>query len=221
MPSFIWKERAISRAVMCALHPEASKDLSLMLANAGLKAWKKIEEIHRSGKKEEEEKTFFFKQHLGPEVHWFFVQASQALEAELYLPACTSFLNGIEMSIRMTMTQIKSSDRRVSNSVDLGKTMGNKLLRCSKEEGLPIDALAFPGERNFLENLKTQEDVMVVRIRHNLCHGNILEYINSELGEGREFFTPECCRELAHILYEISKKWAIELGQFRAKNRLG
>jgi hypothetical protein len=172
------------------------------------------------GIKAHKEKIFFIEQNLGAEIHWFFTQAVQALKSELYLPACTSFLNGIEASLRITMAQVEKPSR--VTELDPIKTLSNRLLVSAKELGLPIKALAFPGECDFLEKLETKRPnqvyVEVVRIRHNLCHGNILEYVNTELGEQDAFFTPECCRELANLLHIVSKEWAIQLGVFRRKS---
>lgn len=133
------------------------------------------------------------------------------------MPACTSFLNGIEASIRVTLTQVENPVR--VTELNPVKTLSNRLIKSAQDSGLPVNALAFPDESNFLVNLGSKKPnvvhVEVVRIRHNLCHGNILEYINVELGEGNAFFTPECCRELVHTLHSVSKKWASELSQFR------
>lgn len=57
--------------------------------------------------------------------------------------------------------------------------------------------------------------IHIGRVRHNLCHGNILEYINKESGDDYPFFTPECCLKLAVYLGAISKSWVQELGKFR------
>lgn len=176
-----------------------------------------IKKFIEEGLKEHKEKVFFIEQELGAEIHWFFTQAVQALKNELYLPACTSFLNGIEASLRITMAQIETPS--ITTELDPFKTLSNKLVNSAKDYGLPVEALAFPCEDNFMEKLKTkrpnQVNIEVVRVRHNLCHGNILEYVNTELGEHNAFFTPECCRELAKILYAVSKEWAIQLGMFR------
>ena len=71
------------------------------------------------------------------------------------------------------------------------KTLSNRLLKSAHDAGMPIEALAFPKEINFLEKLESkkpnQVNTEVVRIRHNLFHGNILEYINTELGEDNAF----------------------------------
>lgn len=176
-----------------------------------------IQEFIEMGRREHQEQVFFAMQGLGAEVHWFFTQAVQALKSELYLPACTSFLNGIEASLRVTMHQVEKPDR--VEELDPVKTLSNRLLKSASATGLPVEALAFPEEDDFLEKLESkkpnQVNVEVVRVRHNLCHGNILEYINTDLGEGNVSFTPECCRELAHLLYKVSKEWAEQLGEFR------
>lgn len=43
-----------------------------------------------------EERLHFVDSLRGAEMHWFFVQAVQALEQKLYLPGVVSLLNGIE-----------------------------------------------------------------------------------------------------------------------------
>ncbi|WP_241606184.1 hypothetical protein [Rosenbergiella epipactidis] len=168
---------------------------------------------------EHSERVYFFEQGLGAEVHWFFAQGSEALKAELYLPACTSFLIGIEASIRVTMAQIENPIQ--VTELDPYKILSNKLLLSAHKKGLPVKLLAFQGEDNFIEKItstaKPSPYAEIVRIRHNLCHGNILEYVNTELGESNTFFTPECCRALALTLLNISKAWAFGLGDFRKK----
>lgn len=99
--------------------------------------------------------------------------------------------------------------------------VGNSLLLTAKSNGLPIEALIFPEENLFLEKLNSKKpnktDVEIVRIRHNLCHGNFLEYTNTSLGKGNHFFTPECCRPLAHQLYDLCCEWTVQLSEFRKK----
>lgn len=176
-----------------------------------------IQEFMEMERREHQERVFFAVQGLGAEVHWFFTQAVQALKSELYLPACTSFLNGIEASLRITMSQVEKPVR--VEELDPVKTLSNRLLKSAHDAGLPVGALAFPKEDDFLAKLESmrpnQVNAEVVRVRHNLCHGNILEFVNIELGEDNTFFTPECCRELAHTLHIVSKKWAEQLGMFR------
>ena len=178
---------------------------------------RKIEEFIELGRREHQERVYFVEQGLGAEVHWFFTQAVQALKSELYLPACTSFLNGIEASLRVTMSQIENPTR--VRELDPVKTLSNRLLKSAYDIGLPVEALAFPDEDNFLDTLESwnpnKVNAEIVRIRHNLCHGNILECINTDLGEENTFFTPECCRQLAYLIHNVSREWAMQLGRFR------
>ena len=53
----------------------------------------------------------FIEQDIGAEVHWSFKQALEALKTELYLPACTSFINVIEPSLRLSLAQINIAVR--------------------------------------------------------------------------------------------------------------
>ena len=80
----------------------------IQLRVLGIKMNEEWNDFLRQLREEYREKTFFIEQNLGAEVHWFFTQAVQALKSELYLPACTSFLVGIEASLRVTMHQIHS-----------------------------------------------------------------------------------------------------------------
>lgn len=181
---------------------------------------KELEEHLKLVKQDHAERTFFIEQRLGSEIHWFFTQGTQALKSELYLPACSSFIIGIEASLRMTLAALENKSR--VKELDSKKTLSNRLLLSAKEKGLPIELLSFPGEGNFSTNLstkgKTLRNVEIVRVRHNLCHGNILEYVNTELGENNEFFTPECCRNLTKTIYEISRKWTQGLGEYQNAN---
>lgn len=180
---------------------------------------KELEEFLEANRIEYRERVFFVEQRLGAEVHWFFTQGLDALKAELYLPACTSFLNGIEASLRVTLAQIDNPIR--VSSLDPLKTLSNRLLNEAMDKGLPVERLAFPSEKDYFEKLKSKKPALkfveIVRVRHDLCHGNILAYVNTDLGEPNAFFTPECCRDLAKTLYAVSKNWAEGLGGFRAK----
>jgi hypothetical protein len=180
-----------------------------------------IEEHLERVKREHEERIFFAEQGLGAEVHWFFSQGVDALKHGLVIPACTSFIIGIEASLRVTLNQIENSVR--VRELDPVKLLSNRLIKTAKEKGLPVLELALPGEDDFEEKLNSIKpnltNVEIVRIRHNLCHGNILEYINTELGEENAFFTPEYCRILAVKLYFTSRNWAKSLGEFRRAHR--
>ncbi|MBD9412202.1 hypothetical protein [Stutzerimonas stutzeri] len=174
-----------------------------------------LEQVRR----DHEERVFFLQQGLGADIHWFFCQALEALKSGLYLPACTSFLIGIEASLRVTLAQIDKPAR--VDELDPAKLLSNRLLLNAQQNGLPVQLLSFPNENDFIEKLSTKKpnlvNVELVRVRHNLCHGNILGYIDTELGEHNAFFTPECCRELAITLYGISRAWTKGLGQFRGE----
>ena len=89
---------------------------------------------------------------------------------------------------------------------------------------MPVELLAFPHEHNFLEKLGSKKpkrvDVEVVRQRNNICHGNVFEYINRDLGERNAFFTPVSVRGLAENLLQVSHAWADGLSEFRRARNL-
>ncbi|MGU9849538.1 hypothetical protein ACU680_01875 [Pseudomonas koreensis] len=159
-----------------------------------------------------EERSYWLQHSLGAETHWLFIQAYDALKHELYLPACSGFLTGIEGSLRNTMAQVKIP-ARIDNVDDIS-LLSNSLLRQARANGISIDALAFPDEHDFEANLPTRQNVELVRVRHTLCHGNILEYVSAQ-EDLPAFFTPECCCDLANKLHLISRNWVATLGAFR------
>lgn len=160
-----------------------------------------------------EERDYWLQHAIGAENHWLFIQAYDAWKLGLYLPACTGFLTGIEASLRNTMAQVKNL-APVENIDDIS-TLSNSLLRQARAVGMVIDDLAFPGEQNFEVNLLTRSThVELVKVRHTLCHGNILHYVKTE-GDLGSFFTPECCLELANNLHTVSRNWVARLGAFR------
>lgn len=67
--------------------------------------------------------------------------------------------------------------------VDLDGTsvMSNALMRKAKQEGMPIELLSFPAEKNMLAKIDAgkKPEADIVRLRNSLCHGNILEFIMS------------------------------------------
>jgi len=161
-----------------------------------------------------------FIEHLrAAEMHWFFVQARKAAAVELWLPAVVALLTGIENSVRVTVRQMKGQD--LPGDPELGATLSNALLRQAMELGLPVAKLAFPDERDFAAKLSGRTPyVEIVRARHNLCHGNVLEWVNRELGQENAFFTPECLRPLTGILLEVASVWVVALGAFRREKGL-
>lgn len=148
--------------------------------------------------------------HLGAEVHWFFIQGDQAIEQRLYVPGVVSLLHGIEMSLRMVVGEVEQT------ALEKTATLSNSLLRRAYGLGIPVEELAFSSEDDFEHKLKTNKpDVEIVRLRHDLSHGNTTEFIQSLPGTEVRFFTPECLRELADILIEMSGRWTESLSRFR------
>ncbi|WP_341524018.1 hypothetical protein AABC73_13595 [Pseudomonas sp. G.S.17] len=173
----------------------------------------KLDSFLRERRADFDERNYWIEHSLGAESHWLFIQAYDALRHGLYLPACTGFLTGVEASLRNTLSQVQDP----INVQNLGgiSTLSNSLLRLARTCGINIDCLVFPGEQDFEARLATrQSHVELVRIRHTLCHGNILEYISRQEGLP-PFFTPECCRDLAETLHAISREWVASLGEFR------
>jgi hypothetical protein len=151
------------------------------------------------------------------EFHWFFVQGIQAIRSDLYVPGVSSLLNGVEASLRVTLAQLAT--KTPIQELSPYRVLSNNLIKNGQDLGMPVEALAFPGEVDFLAKLGTQKpnriDVELVRQRNNICHGDVFEYVNRELGVENYFFTPECLRNLAKTLIDVSNRWAEELGKFR------
>lgn len=171
------------------------------------------------------ERNHFFEKLCAAEFHWFFVQGLDAIRNEFYVPGVSSLLNGIEASLRVTIAQISSApEGKPLDELSPYRVLSNNLILNAQEVGIPVKALAFPREADFLEKLKTVKpnriDVEIVRQRNNICHGDIFEFINRDLGPENSFFTPECVRPLAFTLIEVSHVWAEELGKFRRSKGL-
>ena len=162
--------------------------------------------------------TNFFIIYCGePTMHWFFVQAIDALEHDLYIPACSAILNGIEASLRITIHQLEKSED-ISN-LSSYQVLSNSLISKAKDFGLPMQALTLPYEIDFESKLASikpnRVDVEIVRIRNNICHGNLIEYIDTTLGKENAILSPECLRGLALDLVNVSRVWIYSLGMFR------
>lgn len=106
-------------------------------------------------------------------------------------------------------------------------TLSNSLLRRAHQAGMPVTLLAFPDEQDLLAKIADSAPKLpyaeIVRVRHNLCHGNILEHIitvSDGMGEPVRLFTPECMRDLAQMLSAISKQWVAGLHQYWRHNNL-
>lgn len=126
-------------------------------------------------------------------------------------------LNGIEASLRVTLEQLAHNP---NDDFELSpyRILSNKLILSASEAGLPVNALALKGEDDFLDKLASAKpnrvDVELVRLRNNICHGDILEFAQG-LDDGSSFFTPECVGHIAMSIANVSFKWAKALGEFR------
>ena len=167
-------------------------------------------------------RNFFFERLSAAEFHWFFVQGVDCMFNEFYVPAVSSLLNGIEATLRITISQIQNPQNELIELTSY-KVLSNNLISDAKNLGMPVEALAFPNETDFLSKLQTQKPkvipVEVVRHRNNICHGNILEFVNTELGRENSFFTPVSLRILCFELMNVSGLWAEKLGEFRKANK--
>ncbi|XGI80442.1 hypothetical protein ACED16_01220 [Enterobacter hormaechei] len=167
-----------------------------------------------------------------PVIDWFFIQATEALHHDLWIPACTSFLNGIETSLMVALKSLMlkttvNDQQPAPELVDLEgiSVMSNALLKKVRQEGVPVELLSFPAEQDMLAKVAAgkKPEAEIVRLRNNLCHGNILEFIMSvDIGTSGpiRIFTPECCRELAHELSSISRNWVVGLHKYWIDNNL-
>jgi hypothetical protein len=162
--------------------------------------------------------SFFLEALNAAEIQWFFVQGLEAIRTELYLPGVSALLNGIEASLRVTLQQV-ASEKRERFELSPYRVLSNVLLNSAHKVGMPVDALAFPGEGDFFARLASQKpnriDVELVRLRNNICHGNILEFIQVVEGTRDTFFTPECLRETAKTLLVVAFEWVYALGNYR------
>lgn len=163
-------------------------------------------------------------------IDWFFDQATRATHGELWIAACVTFLNGIENSLRVTL-KLKESQAHPQSAeplVDLSDmaTLSNALLRRAYMVGMPVTLLAFPDEdllNKIAEGAPKRPYAEIVRVRHNLCHGNILEHIitvSDGMEEPERLFTPECMQDLALTLSAIGKRWVAGLYQYWRDNEI-
>jgi hypothetical protein len=102
------------------------------------------------------------------------------------------------------------------------RVLSNRLILQADEAGMPVQYLAFNDEDNFFEKLKSDKpnrvDVEIVRLRNNICHGNVMEFVNVELGPENSFFSPESLKTVTEKVLAISADWCEALGVFRRKH---
>ena len=164
------------------------------------------------------ERNYFLEWLCAAEFHWFFVQGLDAAKNELFVPGVSSLLNGVEASIRITIEHVESQEVAPPEPSPY-RVLSNNLLLKAEEMDMPVGLLAFPNEDNFQEKLNSQKpnriDVEIVRLRNNICHGNIAEFINTDLGPENSFFTPFSLQLTAETLLSICFAWAKGLGEYR------
>jgi len=165
------------------------------------------------------DRNLFFESLCAAEQHWFFVQGHDAYVQELYVPALSSLLNGIEATLRITLHQIDSNAPENLSELSPYRVLSNKLISQAHDHGLEIKYLAFNDEIDFLEKLNSKKpnrkDVEIVRLRNNICHGNIVEFVNRDLGAENSYFSPELLKSTTEEVLAISADWCEALGRFR------
>ena len=168
------------------------------------------------------QRNSFFESLCAAEQHWFFVQGHDAYVQELYMPALSSLLNGIEATLRITLHQL--SGEGGLEELSPYRVLSNRLIAQAEEVGLDVRYLAFNDEEDFIEKLHSQKpdrrDVEIVRLRNNICHGNILEFVNTDLGPENSFFSPELLKVTTEKVLAISADWCEVLGKFRRGHEL-
>lgn len=153
------------------------------------------------------------------EQHWFFIQAMQCLDQELYIPATSSLLNGIEATLRIYVQRYSGEKIDWAVEPSAYRVLSNTLILQAQALGLSVDRLAFPGEKDFNQKLLSvkpnRQDVRLVALRNNICHGNVWEFLKDFSGKRDIIFVPELLKPVAIQLLEISEGWAVELQRFR------
>ena len=98
------------------------------------------------------------------------------------------------------------------------QVLSNTLISKATDLGIPTQALAFPSEVDFSQRLISKKpnriDVEVVRVRNNICHGNLAEYVD-RYPDGFGILSPKSLKDLALSLVDVSRKWSLSLGLFR------
>lgn len=139
-----------------------------------LKKWKLFVKQHNTGLK------FTY-----GEVKPFFDDGFTSFENGTYLAACLCFITGVEMTLRLPFlfeNGLDISHAYKSNQVPL---LNHGLLRRAKAAGMPVEMLAYPDETNFLSKIgsqKVEDRVRIVRLRNNICHGNLDIFVKGKAG---------------------------------------
>ena len=172
-------------------------------------------------KQKSEEDRFFFMSLLAAEYHWHFVQGMEAIRRALFIPGVSSLLNGLEASLRFTLKQLTGPDA-FEQEPSPYRVLSNRLLRDAAAQGMPVGNLAFPSEKDFFGTIVADKgpSAEIVRVRNQICHGNIYEFIEEVAEAECRIFTPDALRPLALNLLGMSARWAYALGNFRIERKL-
>src|SRR5690606_2790731 len=119
----------------------------------------------------------------------------QCVDYELYLPATSSLLNGIEATLRIYVHRYTDKEIDWASEPSAYRVLSNSLIVQAQDIGLAVERLAFPGESDFDQKLKSakpnRQDVRLVTLRNNICHGNVWEFFDDYTGDGDMIFVPE------------------------------
>jgi hypothetical protein len=147
------------------------------------------------------------------EMHWFFFEAAAARRDGRYLASVLCAFQGIEATVRWLHREAYPPTAPDLEDVSI---LSHRLLRDLHASGYKVDTLAFPGETDFLTKIQTNKPyIELLRQRNNIAHGNVAEYFQTVPGTEDRFFTPECLRDLATTLHDITDAWTREIERRR------
>lgn len=123
--------------------------------------------------------------------------------------------------MRVTLHLLGKEPNEDIRDISPYRVLSNNLILQAMDAGMPVKYLAFNDEADFFENLNSEKpkksDVKIVKLRNNICHGNIMEFVNVELDFGTGIFTPEFLKPVTEQVLAISADWCEALGPFRKK----
>jgi len=154
------------------------------------------------------------------EVEPFFRNGYACMAHQQYLAACLCFITGIEMSLRLPLLHSLSLDIRDAwKSKAIGvPLLSNELLRKAKAINLPVEVLRFgldPEISDFVLNLESDdrsEQAYIVRLRNNICHGNLNFIVKEEDGERKIYYSD--IEKEAKELEKVAIAWAKGYGRW-------
>jgi len=148
------------------------------------------------------------------EMHWFFYEARVSLEAGRFLASALCYMHGIEATVRWLH---REAYPHAKPDLEDQANFSHRLLRELQAVGYRVETLAFPGEADFLTKIQTSKPhVELLRQRNNIAHGNAAEYFQTVPETSDRIFTPECLRDLARTLHEVSDAWTREIARRRS-----